>query len=110
LVCGVLACLALSEASAFALDAPPREKPGMSWEQFRDAAGLDDPEALSNTPLGKNGGYPVDLLWTVVAAILVFWMQAGFALVEAGFTRAKNTINILMKNLLDFSVGSITGK
>ena len=46
-------------------------------------------------------------LWTLIAAILVFFMQAGFALVEAGFTRAKNAINILMKNLMDFSIGSL---
>lgn len=48
-----------------------------------------------------------DYLWTLVAAILVFFMQAGFAMVEAGFTRAKNSINILMKNLMDFSMGSL---
>ncbi len=46
-------------------------------------------------------------LWTLIGAILVFFMQAGFALVEAGFTRAKNAINILMKNLMDFSMGSL---
>lgn len=48
-----------------------------------------------------------DFLWTLIAAALVFFMQAGFALVEAGFTRAKNAINIIMKNLMDFSVGTI---
>jgi len=48
-----------------------------------------------------------DYVWTLVAAALVFFMQAGFAMVEAGFTRAKNAINIMMKNLLDFSVGTI---
>jgi len=49
----------------------------------------------------------LNIVWTRVAAFLVFFMQAGFALVEAGFTRAKNTVNILMKNLMDFSIGSI---
>ena len=48
-----------------------------------------------------------DYLWTLIAAALVFFMQAGFAMVEAGFTRAKNTINIMMKNLMDFSMGSL---
>ncbi len=48
-----------------------------------------------------------DYMWTLVAAALVFFMQAGFAMVEAGFTRAKNAINIMMKNLMDFSMGSI---
>ncbi|MFH1567615.1 MAG: ammonium transporter [Gemmatimonadota bacterium] len=49
----------------------------------------------------------LDWYWTCVAAFLVFFMQAGFALVEAGFTRAKNVVNILMKNLMDFAIGSI---
>jgi Amt family ammonium transporter len=48
-----------------------------------------------------------DFVWTLVAAFLVFLMQAGFAMVETGFTRAKNAINIMMKNLMDFSVGSL---
>ncbi len=51
--------------------------------------------------------YIADTLWVLVAAFLVFFMQAGFAMVEAGFTRAKNAVNILMKNLIDFSVGSL---
>ncbi|MBW1791392.1 MAG: ammonium transporter [Deltaproteobacteria bacterium] len=46
-------------------------------------------------------------LWTLIAAALVFFMQAGFAMVEAGFTRAKSAVNIMMKNLMDFSMGSI---
>ncbi len=49
----------------------------------------------------------IDTVWVLVTAALVFFMQAGFALVEAGFTRSKNTVNILYKNLMDFSVGSI---
>lgn len=48
-----------------------------------------------------------DYVWTLVAAALVFFMQAGFAMLEAGFTRAKNTINIMMKNMMDFSMGSL---
>ena len=48
-----------------------------------------------------------DTMWTLVAAALVFFMQAGFAMVETGFTRAKNAGNIIMKNLMDFSIGSI---
>ncbi|MDY6824247.1 MAG: ammonium transporter [Thermodesulfobacteriota bacterium] len=46
-------------------------------------------------------------LWTLVAAALVFFMQAGFAMVEAGFTRAKSSVNIMMKNLMDFSMGTL---
>ncbi len=48
-----------------------------------------------------------DYVWTLVAAALVFFMQAGFAMVEAGFTRSKNAVNIMMKNLLDFAVGTL---
>ena len=49
----------------------------------------------------------LNTVWMLLAAMLVFFMQPGFALVEAGFTRSKNTANILMKNLVDFMVGSI---
>ena len=47
-----------------------------------------------------------NIVWTAVAATLVFFMQAGFAMVEAGFTRSKNAANIMMKNLMDFSMGA----
>ncbi len=46
-------------------------------------------------------------VWFLIGAALVFWMQAGFAMVEAGFTRAKNSGNILMKNLMDFCIGTV---
>lgn len=49
----------------------------------------------------------LNIVWTLVGAFLVFFMQAGFAVVEAGFTRAKNAGNIIMKNLMDFVLGSI---
>ena len=49
----------------------------------------------------------IDTIWVLFSATLVFFMQAGFALVESGFTRQKNCANIIMKNLLDFSVASI---
>ena len=49
----------------------------------------------------------MDWLWTLIAAFLVFFMQLGFAMVEVGFTRAKNAVNIIMKNLMDFAFGSI---
>ena len=48
----------------------------------------------------------VNTIWVLVGAALVFFMQAGFSLCEAGFTRAKNTGNILMKNLMDFCIGT----
>lgn len=49
----------------------------------------------------------MNIMWTMVAAFLVFFMQAGFAMVEVGFTRAKNASNIIMKNLMDFVLGSL---
>ena len=60
-------------------------------------------EAPTPAEVQKN----LDFVWTLVAAFLVFFMQAGFAMVESGFTRAKNAVNIMMKNLMDFSAGSI---
>ena len=53
-------------------------------------------------------GTAINEVWLVLAAALVMFMQAGFTLVEAGFTRAKNTGNIIMKNFMDFSVGALT--
>lgn len=49
----------------------------------------------------------INMLWVLVAAVLVFAMQLGFTLVECGFTRAKNAANIIMKNLMDYAIGSL---
>ena len=49
----------------------------------------------------------LDTVWMLLAAMLVFWMQPGFALCEAGFTRSKNSVTILMKNFVDFILGSL---
>lgn len=51
--------------------------------------------------------YSLDTVWVLLAAFLVFFMQAGFALVEAGFTQSKNAVNILMKNFADFTIASL---
>lgn len=69
----------------------------------QEGAAAPTPEELKNAiaALQKQ----TDIVWTLVAAALVFFMQAGFAMVETGFTRAKNAGNIMMKNLLDFSMG-----
>jgi len=74
------------EQAAPAQPAPAEEKPPIKAEDVQ-----------------KNANF----VWTLVAAFLVFFMQAGFAMVETGFTRAKNAVNIMMKNLMDFSMGSI---
>ena len=76
--------------------------PAIAW------AGDDAvPTVLSNAEAVAGVQTNLDYVWTLVAAALVFFMQAGFAMVEAGFTRSKNAINIMMKNLMDFSMGSI---
>ncbi|WMI69536.1 ammonium transporter [Mangrovimonas sp. YM274] len=62
-------------------------------------------EELTNQITEING--VLDIFWILVAGIFVFFMQAGFTLVEAGFTRSKNTINIVMKNLMDLCIGSL---
>ncbi|MFA8018119.1 ammonium transporter [Bremerella cremea] len=74
-------------------------------EEAAEAEGAEEEEVpvTAESVLGD-----VDTLWTCLAAFLVFFMQAGFALVEAGFTRAKNACNIIMKNLMDFSIGSLS--
>ncbi|KAA6347763.1 Ammonia channel [termite gut metagenome] len=59
------------------------------------------PDTINDLVLGLN------TVWMLLAAMLVFFMQPGFALVEAGFTRVKNTTNILMKNMVDFSLGAL---
>ena len=59
--------------------------------------------ALSAETVQVNLNY----VWTIIAACLVFFMQAGFALVETGFTRAKNAVNIIMKNVMDVSAGAL---
>ena len=70
-------------------------------------AGDAPPTALTNKEAIDLVQSHADYMWTLVAAALVFFMQAGFAMVEAGFTRAKNAVNIMMKNLMDFSMGTL---
>ena len=67
------------------------------------ALGFAEEAAISAADVQNN----LNFVWTLVAAFMVFIMQAGFAMVESGFTRAKNACNILMKNMMDFSVGAI---
>jgi Amt family ammonium transporter len=76
---------------------------GGTWAWANDGP----PSSESNKTAIELVQVHANYLWTLVAAALVFFMQAGFALVETGFTRAKNAINIMMKNLMDFAIGSI---
>ena len=70
-------------------------------------AGDEPPTPITNKEAIALVQTNADYVWTLVAAALVFFMQAGFAMVEAGFTRAKNAINIMMKNLMDFAMGTL---
>ncbi|MGF2615316.1 ammonium transporter [Rossellomorea vietnamensis] len=63
--------------------------------------------AFAQTPTAQSVQGSVDGMWVMTAALLVFFMHAGFAMVESGFTRSKNTLNILMKNFLTISIASI---
>lgn len=67
----------------------------------------DEASAPPPGQAGEKITFNVNVVWTCIAAFLVFFMQPGFAMVEAGFTRAKNAVNILMKNLMDFSIGTV---
>ena len=49
----------------------------------------------------------LDTVWVLLCTALIFFMQAGFAMLETGFTRAKNAGNIIMKNLMDYCIGSV---
>ena len=68
--------------------------------------------AMAGDPSGaetlkENPEAPVDFVWVLICGFLVMFMQAGFAMLEAGFSRAKNVANVMMKNLMDFAVGSL---
>jgi Amt family ammonium transporter len=63
--------------------------------------------AFAQTSTKTANEVAIDTVWILLAAVLVFFMQAGFAMVETGFTRAKNAVNIGMKNLMDYCVGTL---
>jgi Amt family ammonium transporter len=82
---------------------------------FKDSSLLEITETITTEDLlvvvdaVKSDLYvDMGMLWMLIAGILVFFMQAGFTLVESGMTRSKNAVNIAMKNLLDITVGSLT--
>lgn len=79
-------------------------------EQVTEEVSLTSGEQDLNeiTETTKQNKILADTIWVLVTAFLVMFMQPGFAMLETGFTRAKNTVNILMKNLLDYCIGSIT--
>jgi Amt family ammonium transporter len=91
----------------------PKAAPSPSTAALEERlARLEHAAAASPTPAPAEDAVAtvqknVDATWMVITAALVFFMQAGFCMVELGFTRSKNAINICMKNFLDFSVGGI---
>lgn len=99
----VLAMVIFFGAKLYAQDSVAVETATVTIEETVAPAVEQAPEAMSLADLALS----LDTVWMLLAAMLVFFMQPGFALVEAGFTRTKNTANILMKNFVDFFTGSI---
>lgn len=76
------------------------------WAQDTSTTSLEE-QVAALTQSMTDRKVVMDTVWTLVTAFLVFWMNAGFALVESGFCRAKNTVNILSKNFIVFAVSSL---
>ncbi len=99
-------------ASVRAQDAETPDEPAAEAPVEETVEETVEEEAPAEPAMGFNTdvaslSVALDTIWVMVAAFLVMWMQAGFCLVEAGLTRAKNAANICMKNLLDFCYGSL---
>jgi len=93
----------MTEPAAVEATAPAAEAAPAETAQAPEEA----EEAPADAPTAESNAVAINTVWTLVAAFLVFFMQAGFAMVETGLTRAKNAANIMMKNLMDFSFGSL---
>lgn len=109
IVCGlVLLARFISPMSAVAAEEPAAEK---EKTEATEASSPTDPEAEAEEekpeppPSNEELAYAIDNIFLLIAAVLVLFMQAGFAMVEAGFNSAKNAVNILFKNLVDVSLG-----
>ena len=101
------AALLVSIGNVRAQETPATEAPATEAPADTPAAAATaEPRGLNETI--NTTSYALDTVWVMIAGFLVMWMQAGFALVETGLTRAKNAVNICMKNLLDYCFGTIT--
>ena len=107
---GALLAFLLIAAPSRAQDADPAAPAGIAnasaAAQSIDAQ-TDGTPAPAAEPVAYLPQATADIIWLCLCAFLVFFMQAGFALVEAGLTRSKNACNIMMKNLLDFCFGAL---
>ncbi|HQL94501.1 MAG TPA: ammonia permease, partial [Candidatus Hydrogenedentes bacterium] len=85
-------------------------RPGAVLAAAALLAGLAAPAAVAQDPSPEIAAMTVtlDTLWVMIAGFLVFWMNAGFALVESGFCRRKNTVNILAKNFIVFAIACLS--
>ena len=82
------------------------EEPAVAAAEAAAEAAAPPPPAGANKTLAEMS-VALDTVWVLITAFLVMWMQAGFAMVETGLTRAKNAVNICMKNLLDYCFGTL---
>lgn len=118
LILSILVCALLAVNTAFAEEAAapesipaaapavPPEISSLSSDKVVAETG-DDGSVVSQADKNKVFGDSLTAIWMLLTGALVFFMQAGFAMVETGLTRAKNSNNILMKNLMDFSIGAV---
>ncbi len=105
--CLALCAVAVFGGTALALAQEPAAETA-ALEVEAEGAVAEEGEAEEEVPATADSVLSdANVLWTCLAAFLVFFMQAGFTLVEAGFTRAKNACNIIMKNAMDFSIGTL---
>jgi len=102
------AVTAAAEVAAPAPAAAPAPPPEITLSTDKVIAETgDDGAVVSQTEKNSTFSGSLTAIWLLITGALVFFMQAGFAMVETGLTRAKNANNILMKNLMDFCVGSV---
>ena len=106
---GVMSCAALAQEEQTTTEEVVVEEaadaPAQGTEEEAEAA--TEPKFPDWYKSPSDVPFALDTIWVIITGCLVMWMQAGFALVETGLTRAKNAVNICMKNLLDFCFGSI---
>ena len=103
---GLFVLLLIASAGAVAAqDAPEAAVEAVTALPAETEAAEATEQTASITPADVQTN--LDFVWTIAAAVLVLFMQAGFALLETGFTRSKNAVNIIMKNVMDISAGSL---